>query len=427
MDILDAIGSTEAGHMYIANRPGDVTAGSSGGVVAGYAVRVVDDDGHDVPPGTPGRLLLSGDSLAKYYWHNPKPVLEDGWFDTGDTYRENPDGTYAYSGRSGDMLKVGGIWCSPAEIEAALIEHPDVLEAAVIGREDADGLVKPEAWIVPKVPVEEVPEALDADLVRHCRTRLAPYKFPRWVQVVPDLPKTATGKIQRFRPAPAAHGRDTGMRAMSTMHGVMPPSWPGHLRATVEADGRPASRPAMTVRQRPLLPRGDAGSRWPCRCVRAMASQTAGGGHRNNRARPAMKSILTLTVNGRRREDLVPDTMLLLDYLREQLGLTGTKQGCDGGECGACTVLVDDQPRLACSTLAVQMQGRRVETIEGLAKGGRLSRLQQAFHEKLGTQCGFCTPGMIMAAEALLRRNPNPTATRSRRRWPAICAAAPAT
>nr|WP_294516421.1 4-hydroxybenzoyl-CoA reductase subunit gamma [uncultured Rhodopila sp.] len=122
-----------------------------------------------------------------------------------------------------------------------------------------------------------------------------------------------------------------------------------------------------------------------------------------------MKSILTLTVNGRRREDLVPDNLLLLDYLREQLGLTGTKQGCDGGECGACTVLVDDQPRLACSTLAVQMQGRRVETIEGLAKGGRMSRLQQAFHEKLGTQCGFCTPGMIMAAEALLRRNPHPS------------------
>jgi len=122
-----------------------------------------------------------------------------------------------------------------------------------------------------------------------------------------------------------------------------------------------------------------------------------------------MKSILTLTVNGRRREDLVPDTMLLLDYLREQLGLTGTKQGCDGGECGACTVLVDDQPRLACSTLAIQMQGRRVETIEGLAKAGHMSRLQQAFHEKLGTQCGFCTPGMIMAAEALLRRNPDPT------------------
>ena len=121
-----------------------------------------------------------------------------------------------------------------------------------------------------------------------------------------------------------------------------------------------------------------------------------------------MKSILTLTVNGRVREDFVSDHMLLIDYLREVVGLTGTKQGCDGGECGACTVLVDDQPRLACSTLAVQMQGRRVETIEALARGGRMSRLQQQFHEKLGAQCGFCTPGMIMAAEALFRRNPNP-------------------
>jgi 4-hydroxybenzoyl-CoA reductase subunit gamma len=122
-----------------------------------------------------------------------------------------------------------------------------------------------------------------------------------------------------------------------------------------------------------------------------------------------MKSILSLTVNGRAREDLVPDGMLLVDYLREVVGLTGTKQGCDGGECGACTVLVDDRPRLACSTLALQMHGRRVETIEGLTIGGRMSRLQQAFHEKLGTQCGFCTPGMIIAAEALLRRNPDPT------------------
>jgi 4-hydroxybenzoyl-CoA reductase gamma subunit len=122
-----------------------------------------------------------------------------------------------------------------------------------------------------------------------------------------------------------------------------------------------------------------------------------------------LKSILALTVNGRRREDLVPDGMLLIDYLRDLAGLTGTKQGCDGGECGACTVLVDDRPRLACSTLAHQVAGKRVETVEGLTRSGRMSALQQAFHEKLGTQCGFCTPGMIMAAEALLRKNPDPS------------------
>ena len=120
------------------------------------------------------------------------------------------------------------------------------------------------------------------------------------------------------------------------------------------------------------------------------------------------KRIVTMTVNGRLREEAAPDHLLLVDYLRG-LGLTGTKQGCDGGECGACTVLIDGEPRLACITLAATCEGRDIETIEGLASGGRMSRLQQAFHEKLGTQCGFCTPGMIMAAEALLRRNPRPT------------------
>ena len=122
-----------------------------------------------------------------------------------------------------------------------------------------------------------------------------------------------------------------------------------------------------------------------------------------------MKNILRLTLNGRLREDLVPDNMLLLDYLREAVGLTGTKQGCDGGECGACTVLVDDRPRLACSTLAHQVAGRKVETVESLSTHGTLSRLQAAFHEKLGTQCGVCTPGMLMASEALLRKNPDPS------------------
>ena len=121
------------------------------------------------------------------------------------------------------------------------------------------------------------------------------------------------------------------------------------------------------------------------------------------------KRLLRITVNGRSREDAVADHALLIDYLREDLGLTGSKRGCDGGECGACTVLINGEPRLACITLAVRCEGSHVETIEALAANGRMSRLQQAFHEKLGTQCGFCTPGMIMAAEALLRRNPAPS------------------
>ena len=120
------------------------------------------------------------------------------------------------------------------------------------------------------------------------------------------------------------------------------------------------------------------------------------------------KELVRLKVNGRWREDAVADNQLLIDYLRDVAGLTGTKMGCDGGECGACTVLVDDRPVLSCLTLAVRCAGRSVETIEGLAAYNRPSALQRAFHEKLGTQCGYCTPGMIMAAEALLRQNPHP-------------------
>jgi len=121
------------------------------------------------------------------------------------------------------------------------------------------------------------------------------------------------------------------------------------------------------------------------------------------------KTIVRVTVNGEQRENLIPGNMLLLDYLREVLQLTGSKSGCDGGECGACTVLVDGEPHLACIDLAVRVDGKSVETIESLAENGRLSRLQKMFHEKLGTQCGFCTPGMIMASEALLRSNPQPS------------------
>jgi 4-hydroxybenzoyl-CoA reductase subunit gamma len=122
-----------------------------------------------------------------------------------------------------------------------------------------------------------------------------------------------------------------------------------------------------------------------------------------------MARILELTLNGRPRIDAVPDNLLLLDYLREVVGLTGTKTGCDGGECGACTVLVDDRPRLSCLTLAASVQGHHIDTVEGLGADGRLSAVQRGFHEKLGSQCGYCTPGFIMASVGLLRRNPSPS------------------
>src|SRR6201982_2238672 len=127
-----------------------------------------------------------------------------------------------------------------------------------------------------------------------------------------------------------------------------------------------------------------------------------------------MARILQFTLNGRARTDAVPDNLLLLDYLREVVGLTATKTGCDGGECGACTVLIDDTPTLSCLTLATIVQGKRVDTIESLGVDGQLSAVQRGFHEKLGSQCGYCTPGFIMASAGLLRRNANPSDTEIR-------------
>lgn len=122
-----------------------------------------------------------------------------------------------------------------------------------------------------------------------------------------------------------------------------------------------------------------------------------------------MAKLLDVVLNGRKRVDAAPDNLLLLDYLREVAGLTGTKTGCDGGECGACTVLIDDKPTLSCLTLAISVRGHRVDTVESLGESGGLSAVQRGFHEKLGSQCGYCTPGFVMAAAGLLRRNPNPS------------------
>ena len=199
--ILDGIGSTEALHIFISNTSDDCRPGTSGRVVPGYEARIVDEFGDPVPTGETGRLFIRGDSTATHYWNNPQrtaeTMTEDGWLNTGDTYLQDADGYYVYCGRSDDMLKVGGIWCSPVEIEGRLIEHPRVLEAAVVGRADADELIKPEAFVVLK-DAGDASDALADELLEHCRSSLARYKYPRWVNFVDDLPKTATGKVQRY-------------------------------------------------------------------------------------------------------------------------------------------------------------------------------------------------------------------------------------
>ncbi len=204
--ILDGIGSTEALHIFISNRADDFKPGSSGKVVPGYEAVILDEDGREAPPGELGRLMIRGESTAAYYWRNPDKTADtmiDGWLNSGDTYYRDEDGFFYYCGRSDDMFKVGGIWCSPFEIEATLIEHPEVLEAAVIGRADSQELVKPEAWIVLRDGVRPGAE-LEEHLLRHCKTKMAPYKYPRRFHFVTQLPKTATGKIQRFRLRDAA-------------------------------------------------------------------------------------------------------------------------------------------------------------------------------------------------------------------------------
>jgi benzoate-CoA ligase len=201
VDILDGIGSTEMLHIFLSNRPGDVQYGTTGRPVPGYSIRLVDDQGVPVPAGTQGELQVAGPSSAAFYWNNrerSRSTFLGPWTRTGDKYVERPDGLFVYAGRSDDMLKVSGIYVSPSEVEAALISHESVLEAAVVGREDADGLVKPMGYVVLKQGVTTTGE-LSSQLKQHVKSRLAPYKYPRWIEFLDELPKTATGKIQRFK------------------------------------------------------------------------------------------------------------------------------------------------------------------------------------------------------------------------------------
>jgi len=198
VEIIDGIGSTEMLHIYLSNQPGRVRYGTTGWPVPGYEVELRGEDGQAVPDGEPGELFIQGPSAALMYWGNrakSRETFQGGWTKSGDKYVRNADGSYTYSGRSDDMLKVSGIYVSPFEVEATLVQHPAVLEAAVIGMTDGEGLTKTKAFVVLKNG-----QAVDeATLKAFVKERLAPYKYPRMIEFLDELPKTATGKIQRFK------------------------------------------------------------------------------------------------------------------------------------------------------------------------------------------------------------------------------------
>jgi 4-hydroxybenzoate-CoA ligase len=201
VDILDGIGSTEMLQTFLSNRPGDVRYGSTGKPVPGYDVKIVDDAGRELPHGEIGELVVRGPSAGEGYWNHrakSRRTFAGEWTYTGDKYVRDQDGYYYYCGRTDDMFKVNGMWVSPFEVEAALISHEAVLEAAVVGIEDGDGLVKPKAFIVLKSGYA-ADEALLETLKVHVKDRAGPWKYPRWIDIRPDLPRTATGKLQRFK------------------------------------------------------------------------------------------------------------------------------------------------------------------------------------------------------------------------------------
>lgn len=199
VEILDGVGSTEMLHQYVINQPGKVKYGTSGRPVPGYEVRLVDEAGRDVPDGEVGEMLVRGATSADGYWNQrekTRATFEGSWTRSGDKYVRDADGCYVYQGRTDDMFKVSGIWVSPFEVENALASHPSVLEAAVVPKEDADGLLKPRAFVVLKPGEHAPPQDL---LKEHVKVKAGPWKYPRWIEYVDGLPKTATGKIQRYK------------------------------------------------------------------------------------------------------------------------------------------------------------------------------------------------------------------------------------
>ncbi len=203
IEILDGLGSTEMLHIFLSNRPGEVRYGTSGRPVPGYDLRIVDETDSAAVDGTAGELVVRGPSAAEGYWNQrdrTRHTFQGEWTRTGDTYVREPDGTYRYHGRADDMMKVGGVWVSPFEVEGALVSHPAVLEAAVVGHPDEQGLIKPKAFVVLQPSASGVDQdMLQEQLKAHVQAKVGVWKYPRWIEIVEHLPKTATGKVQRFR------------------------------------------------------------------------------------------------------------------------------------------------------------------------------------------------------------------------------------
>ena len=199
VEILDGLGTTELAHIAISNRPGNSVAGTSGSVVDGYEVSIRDENGLEVADGEAGTLHIKGESVMVGYWNRTarsRQALVGEFLATGDSYMRNSDGTYTCLGRSDDMLKVGGIWVSPTEVESCILELQEVAQVAVVGAEDDEGLVKPKAYVVLEASFEG--DEIASVVQDHVRNRLAPFKYPRWVEIVDELPQTATGKIKRY-------------------------------------------------------------------------------------------------------------------------------------------------------------------------------------------------------------------------------------
>jgi 4-hydroxybenzoate-CoA ligase len=200
VDILDGVGSTELLHIFLSNVPGDIKYGSSGRPVPGYQVRLVNESGEDVADGEVGEMLVHAPSAGEGYWNQrrkSRSTFEGYWTRTGDKYIRDAEGRYTFCGRSDDMFKVSGIWVSPFEVESALITHPSVLEAAVVPEADPEGLLKPKAFVVLRADAQTT--GLDEALKEHVKQKIGVWKYPRWIEVVDSLPKTATGKVQRFK------------------------------------------------------------------------------------------------------------------------------------------------------------------------------------------------------------------------------------